>query len=107
GSGTINGQTHAFLLVPAGPTVQSIQINDGSAQRSKVASVTVTFSTAVVPDAGAFTLARRGGDVLTVGQTTSDNKSFVLTFSGASFTLGSLVDGVYDLTVVGSKVHAG
>jgi hypothetical protein len=56
------------VLPPA--AAQSVVINDGSAQRSMVASVTVTFSTQVDLAAGAFTLAHvvngRSSDISSV-----------------------------------------
>jgi hypothetical protein len=90
------------------PTVESVVVNDGSAQRSMVNSVTVTFGGAVVLDPGAIELRRLDGtpidfrlDISTVGGKTVA----VLTFAGPGFTGGSLADGSYTLTVRADRVH--
>jgi hypothetical protein len=97
--------------VAAAPAVQSVRVNDGTAQRSMVSSLTVTFDRPVVPDAGAFTVVGRNGagagTVVSAANPSGDGQTWVLTFSGAPVVGGSLADGVYDLTVVASKIHAG
>jgi hypothetical protein len=93
---------------PALATVASVVVNDGSAQRSMVTSLTVTFSTVVHLDPGAFELVRQGGGViqLTVSQSVVDGHSVdTLTFSGAGIIGGSLADGHYTLTSHGNLVH--
>ena len=93
------------------PSVQSVVINDGHVQRSKINSITVTFDHSVVLDAGAITLSGRDG----AGEGTSlawanpagDGRTWVVTFSGTPIVGGSLADGVYDLRVVASAVHSG
>jgi hypothetical protein len=96
--------------VPAGAPVkvESVALNDGSAQRSMVNSITVTFGGAVVLDPGAIDLRRQNGtlvdfrlDVSLVGGRTVA----VLTFAGAEFVGGSLADGSYTLTVRADRVH--
>jgi hypothetical protein len=92
------------------PGVQSVVVNDGSAQRSMVTSFTVTFSTVVTLDPGAFELVRQEGGViqLTVSQAVVDDHSVdTLTFSGAGVLGGSLADGHYTLTIHGDRVHDG
>jgi arylsulfate sulfotransferase len=94
----------------AGPpaTVESVVVNDGSAQRSMVNSVTVTFNGAVVLDPGAIELRRQDGSLvdaqvriaLVGGKTVA-----VLIFSGSEFVGGSLTDGSYTLTVLADRVH--
>ena len=88
--------------------VESVVINDGSAQRSMVNRVTITFGGAVVLDPGAIELRRQSGnpvnfqlDVSLVG----DKTVAVLTFSGPGFVGGSLADGRYTLTVLADRVH--
>src|SRR5262249_36339556 len=74
------------------PTVQSVVVNDGSAQRSMVTSLTVTFSTVVHLDPGAFELVRQEGGViqLDVSESVVDGHSVdTLTFSGAGIIGGS------------------
>jgi hypothetical protein len=81
-------------------TVTSVAINDGSAQRSMVTSLTVTFSTVVTIDPGAFELARQGGGVIDVNvpEAVVDGHSVdTLTFVRAGIIGGSLADGLYTL----------
>src|SRR5688500_19848787 len=49
----------------------TIRVNDGTAQRSKVTEITITYDQAVAVDAGAYTLAGRNG----AGAGTTDRKS--------------------------------
>jgi predicted outer membrane repeat protein len=111
-----NGQTDigAFeLQVVSAPTVTSVVVNDGSAQRSTVRSITVTFSDLVTLAPGAFDLQRTGPggptgavsvSVDTSGSTATQTVA-KLTFTG-SLTEGggSLIDGRYSFTVVASGV---
>jgi hypothetical protein len=92
------------------PTVQSVVINDGSAQRSMVTSLTVTFSTIVTLDPHAFELVRQEGGVIqiTIAQAVVDGHSVdTLSFKGAGIIGGSLADGHYTLTIDGDRVHDG
>jgi len=105
--------------------VTSVQVADGSAQRSAVRTMTVTFSGPVTFAGGnanaaaAFQLARTGpsgptGNVgLTATVTTDAQGRTVVTlkFSGPFAETGtaagvnpSLVDGIYALTILGSAV---
>src|SRR5262249_39814620 len=52
------------LWVLAPERVESVGLDDGSAQRSRVTSVTVTFSGAVSLDPGAFELVRQGSGAI-------------------------------------------
>jgi len=94
---------------PPPPTVDSIQINDGNAQRSKINSITVNFSRAVTLDAEAFTVVGRNGagagTVVNVALAPGSSQVATLTFSGAPVVGGSLADGVYDLRINAAKVH--
>src|SRR5262249_61432631 len=90
--------------------VGGVVVNDGSAQRSMVTSLTVTFSTVVTLDPGAFALVRQDGGAiqLTVAQAVVDGHSVdTLTFVGSDIVAGSLADGRYTLTVHGGLVHDG
>jgi hypothetical protein len=92
------------------PAVQSVVVNDGSAQRSMVNSLTVTFSTVVHLDPGAFELVRQEGGViqLDVSESVVDGHSVdTLTLTGAGIVGGSLADGHYTLTIHGGLVHDG
>ncbi|MBX7104277.1 MAG: hypothetical protein K1X57_09350 [Gemmataceae bacterium] len=91
-----------------GPTVESIRVNDGSAQRSRVTSLTVTFNTTVTLAPGAFQLARTGpGSPATVtcnvdtSASTPTQTIATLTFSGPQTQFGSLIDGLYTLAITG------
>ncbi|MFL5330036.1 MAG: choice-of-anchor Q domain-containing protein [Gemmataceae bacterium] len=95
------------------PKVTSITFGDGTAQRSMVKQIVVTFNTAVNfmgGAAAAFTLHRSGtggttGDVILTGNPASGPTSSVtLTFSGSLTENGSLVDGIYNLIVGAAQV---
>ena len=108
---------------PPAPTVTGVQVNDGSAQRSEVRSITVTFSGPVMfaggdaAAAAAFQLQRLtdGLDVTlaaAVSTTGSGQTTVTLTFSGnetdsVSGDNGgqlSLADGLYQLTILSASV---
>jgi arylsulfate sulfotransferase len=96
------------VLAGAPRQVESVVLNDGSAQRSMVNSITVTFDGAAILDPGAIELRRQDGtpvrfrlDVSVVGGKTVA----VLTFAGPEFVGGSLADGNYTLTVLSDRVH--
>jgi hypothetical protein len=99
----------AFEVQPAvAPAVQSVAINDGAAQRSLVTRITVTFTTVVTLEPGAFELLRQGHGLVPVDVATEvvrDQTAVVLTFSGSHIVNGSLPDGDYTLTVLADHVH--
>jgi predicted outer membrane repeat protein len=100
------GQASFVVTVVAPPAVAKFVVNNGNVQRSMVNSLTVTFSTPVTADAGAFEVTRKGGgDVGLVVTPSADHKSFVLTFMGPGIIGGSLADGRYTLTVHREHVH--
>src|SRR4051812_16709489 len=72
------------LLSAALPIVQSIAINDGSAQRSMVDGVTVTFDQPVALDAGAIGLVGRNGagsgTIVSWSNPSMDGRSWVASF---------------------------
>jgi ELWxxDGT repeat protein len=91
-------------------TVDGVLVNDGSAQRSMVTGLTVTFSTTVTLDADAFVVQRQDGILAGVTFTASvvDGRTVaVLAFTGADILAGSLADGNYTLTVRADRVHDG
>jgi hypothetical protein len=116
-------------VVATTPQVVSVVLNDNiaslkGAQRSRVASIVVVFNQPVQLDVNAFTLALHTNNVVFNGAaqpagvgavptslvpTSSDNTTWVITFSGntdlGSDGYNSLQDGVYDFNVVSSKVH--
>jgi hypothetical protein len=95
-------------LAGAPQKVESVVLNDGSAQRSMVNSITVTFDGAAVLDPGAIELRRQDGSLVGAQLSISlvgGKAVAVLTFSGAEFVGGSLADGTYTLTVRADRVH--
>jgi arylsulfate sulfotransferase len=88
--------------------VQSVVINDGSAQRSMVSSITVTFGGAAILDPGAIELRRQDGTLVNAQLSISllgGKTVAVLTFAGSQFVGGSLADGNYTLTIRADRVH--
>jgi hypothetical protein len=103
-------QSVTLFVIPAAapPAVAATQVGDGSAQRSVVRSLAVTFSGQVTFDAGAFALRRADGATVNpaVAVAVVNGRTVAtLTFSGANIESGSLADGRWTLTVVASKVH--
>jgi hypothetical protein len=95
----------APIITP--PAVESVVIGDGSAQRSVVRTLRVTFDRLVNLQAGAFALTLTNGVAPTISVTTTtvNNKTVAtLTFSGAGVFAGSLADGLYELRVVAARV---
>jgi arylsulfate sulfotransferase len=95
-------------LAGAPRTVESVVLNDGSAQRSMVNQITVTFGGAVVLDPGAIELRRQDGSLVNAQLATfvvGGKTVAVLTFAGPEFVGGSLADGSYTLTVRADRVH--
>jgi hypothetical protein len=94
--------------VSSAPKVKSVVFNDGSAQRSLIRSITVTFDTLVTFDANAFSVVRTNGTRPTLTRTISQvngETRVVLTFSGNGTNARSLSDGLWTLKVVGARVH--
>lgn len=105
------GAFEAAPVVTPPPTA-TIQVNDGSAQRSRVTSFIVTFSEAVTfPDglAAAIQVNRTGPGAPTGPVTLGFNQvggSVTVTFNDPTLSFnGSLVDGNYTLTLVAAKVQ--
>lgn len=96
------------------PTVNGTQVNDGAAQRSRVTSLQVTFSTQVTfagAVTGAFTLSRIGGGAVSFNATASVAGGVTVVtidgFTGNEAQFGSLRDGRYTLTALASQITAG
>jgi len=101
-----DGNSPFQVVAPA--RVASVAVNDGSAQRSMVNSLTVTFDGPVTLDPGAFELLRQDGSPveLNVAPSELDGRTVaVLTFAGTDLVGGSLADGSYTLTVLADRVH--
>lgn len=106
--GILNLDTLVLTAVVAPPSVESVVVNDGSAQRSMVTSFTVTFSGPVTLDFGAFELRRQDGSLvgLRVALSLVNGKTVAaLTFTGLDVFGGSLADGRYRLTVRADRVR--
>lgn len=90
------------------PTVASVTVNAGAVQRSRVTQLSVIFSSVVTLGTGAFELRRLGDNVIAdVSVSTSNTNGqtvATLTFAGALSEAGSLADGNYRLTAVGSAI---
>ena len=103
------GTTHGFIATAEAPaTVAGVVVNDGSAQRSMVTSLTVTFDTLAAIGPGAFELSRPDGSLVELNVATSVHNGrtvAVLTFAGRGVVGGSLADGNYALTIHGDRVH--
>jgi hypothetical protein len=90
-------------------------VNDGSVQRSRVTSLTVTFAAPVTfatTAAAAFTLTRIGGGAVgsftATASTVNGVTQVVLSgFTGAETNSGSLADGRYTLTALSSQITLG
>jgi hypothetical protein len=108
----------ATLSIVAPVTVASVQVNDGTAQRSQVRSISVTFSGPVTfannNAAAAFTLTHltNNNAVLLAANTSTDSQGrtvVTLTFSGSETdplngANPSLADGRYSLGITAASV---
>src|SRR5439155_10569052 len=95
-------------VVAGAPRKVESFLNDGSAQRSMVNRITVTFSGAAILDPGAIELRRQDGSLVDAQVSISlvGGKTVAgLTFAGTEFVGGSLADGRYALTVRADLVH--
>jgi len=89
--------------------IQGVQVGDGTTQRSRVESVSISFDSLVTISAGAFLVTKRGasGGAVAVSYTTREvgGKTIAdLTFSGGLTEYGSLKDGYYELRIDASKI---
>jgi hypothetical protein len=90
------------------PRIHSVVINDGSAQRSMVNSLTITLDRNVTFDPGAFGLLSQNGSIVGLNVATSvmgGRTVAVLTFTGSGIIGGSLADGNYTLTIRGDHIR--
>jgi hypothetical protein len=88
--------------------VQSVQVNDGSVQRSLVNGITITFTMPVDISPSAFQLVQTYNGVttdvsgvlhLSTAPTADGRTVATLTFAGSGTTAGSLADGRYTLRI--------
>ncbi len=98
----------AFELQPAAK-VTAVVVGDGTAQRSTVTQVKVTFDsplTFIGSPAAAFTLVRQSDSkAVTLAATVSGN-DVTLTFTGGAVDYNSLADGRYTLSVLANQIGA-
>jgi hypothetical protein len=98
-------------ILPPPLRVQSIVVNGGDAQRSKLSSVAVTFSGIVAVDDGAFEVLKTGTggglvNVLVTMALLNGRSVATLTFDGVRTEYGSLTDGEYQLKVRSDRIHS-
>jgi hypothetical protein len=101
--------TTGTVYVLAGSPPIGFQVNDGSAQRSSVRSLTVAvagLATFPVSPAAAFQLTGPGGNVglAATAQHVGGMTLVNLTFTGSGIVNGSLADGRYVLTGFGNQI---
>jgi hypothetical protein len=105
----IAGETYDIIALPPAK-VQTVIINGGAVQRSRVTSLQVNFDqTVILPAnaASAFTLHRiSDGANVTCAANVIDNGTTTvdLTFVGGAVDYGSLMDGKYELQILSSMV---
>jgi len=94
--------------------VTGVRVNDGSPQRSRVTSLTVTFNGTLqfLGTTVADTFRLRRADGLSIGlvatvDNTGGQTSVTLIFTGAGLEAGSLADGNYTLSVFGATARVG
>jgi hypothetical protein len=95
------------ISAPVASLAVSFKVDDGTAQRSMIRSLTVAFTSAVTLQPGAITLTDNSGNPIPFAIATTDNATYTLTFSGNQFIGGSLANGRYILAVHASGVDAG
>jgi hypothetical protein len=112
GNGNFTGGEVYTVLQPA-PTVQGVNIGDGTAQRSSIRLLQVVFDWPVVfagNPANAFLISGPNGTIVPavdLSLSTPTQTVARLTFSGVGTESGSLTDGNYTLRVVASQVSTG
>ena len=106
-SATTVGQSPTAPLSSLANTI----IDDGTAQRSVVRSITVEFNGNIVSaPSSAFTLVQTESGLpvtvtATLGTFANGQTSVTLTFSGSLVSFGSLSDGHYTLSINGSQIR--
>lgn len=112
-TGESSATTVTAAVVAQAPTLTAFEVNDGSAQRSMVNSLTLRFNKPVSLSAGALTLTRRastfGGPATAISFDLVPGygvagQAFTLSFAGRGLPGASLTDGAYDLALDASLV---
>jgi polygalacturonase len=108
--GSVQGM--ADFTAVAAPTITSFMVNDGSAQRAMIDSLTITFSEPVTLSPSAITLSGQstsGGTWssfnFNLTNPSGDDQTYVLTFTNLGYYGNSLPDGDYNVTVSASQVQ--
>ncbi len=110
---TLGGASNTASITASGtaPIVSAFQVNDGSAQRAMVDSLTVTFNEPVTLSPGAITLnllSQTGGSSTPITNfnlnSPDGGTTWVLTFTDPSYIGGSLPDGAYEVSVSAAGV---
>lgn len=111
GAGATAGEylVKASVVTALPPKVSGLVVGDGTAQRSRVTKLTVSFDQVVTLPSeieDAFTLTRQGGGTVLLdgSAVNSPNTTVTLTFVGGSVDFNSLADGKYDLTILQTMV---
>jgi len=114
GNGNFNGPV--YNVVQPAPSIQGINVGDGTQQRSQLKLIQVIFDYPVQFQGGngnaaaAFELIGPNGPVtisVDLSLSTPNQTVARLTFSGANTEFGSIKDGVYNLRVIGSMISTG
>jgi autotransporter-associated beta strand protein len=108
------GDGNDVVLTRVAPRVTSTQVNDGTAQRSRVTSLTVTFNAQVTfaTTAGAAFTLTRVSDGAAVSFTATAQVIGGVTvvtlnnFTGSATQFGSLTDGRYTLTAIAGQISS-
>lgn len=87
--------------------ITDIKINDGSAQRSRVTSLTVTFDAVPILGSNVFTLTRQSDSAAVTLTTSIAGNSVTLGFAGGPVEFGGLADGRYTLGIAALGVNQG
>jgi hypothetical protein len=87
--------------------ISSVQVNDGSPQRSLVTSLKVTFDRPVSVSANSFQLVRQSDGSPVSLSASVLGSSVTLTFTGGPVEFGSLADGRYTLTAFAGLINGG
>jgi hypothetical protein len=110
-SAAVTSMSYSLVESTAAPTVNSVTLNNGLAQRSMINNLSIQFSKPVNLQSGAISLGLRnasGGGYSTVyplvaSNPSGDETNYVLTLSSGA-NLDTLGDGVYDVNVSSSLV---
>jgi hypothetical protein len=109
--GEFTFEKEMLIDVVDGLEIGDLVIGDGTDQRSRLETVVITFDDIVTAGSDAFELTKRGPTGGTVGVTSDVNNStgvsvVTLTFDGQFVSGNSLVDGNYELTIVGTEIQS-